>query len=189
MSESRLAPGVLLAAPTLVDTFFEGAVVLLLEANHEGAMGFIVNQPMELTLGEVGRAMDFEVHPSYHADVVYGGGPVTPELGWVIAKRGRSTPLGLEIAMELEPDIMLLTEVDSLRRLLATPDQEFRLILGYAGWGPEQLQAELREGTWVTQDYADDVIFDASPAGLWQRLLHAVGLPEGLLWGKPVRDA
>jgi len=184
-----LAPGLLLAAPTMVDTYFEHAVIFLLEANAAGAMGFIVSRPLELTLGEVGLAMDLNVHPSYTQDHVYGGGPVTPELGWIVARRNEHTPADLEVAMEFDGDIVVLTAIDSLRRLLETPEQEFRLVLGYSGWGADQLESELRDGSWVPHTFDPAPLFgDVPEEQLWRELMNEQGLGERLLWGKPVSE-
>lgn len=189
MPVEPLAPGLLLAAPTMVDTFFEHAVILLLEANDAGAMGFIVNRPLELTLGEIGVAMELAVHASYKNAHVYGGGPVTPELGWILARRNEHTPDDLEIAMELADGIILLTAVESLRRLLETPSQEFRLVLGYSGWGEDQLESELREGLWVPHGYESAPLFDEAPLKLWRALMDEQGLGNGLLWGRAVEES
>lgn len=189
MPVEPLAPGLLLAAPTMVDTFFEHAVILLLESGEDGAMGFIVNRPMEMTLGQLGGAMDLRVHESYTHAHVYGGGPVKPELGWILARRNEHTPEGLEIAMELDEDIVLVTAVDSLRRLLETPHQEFRLVLGYSGWGSGQLEDELRDGSWLPHGYAPSALFSDESLELWKELLADQGLGDGLLWGKPVSES
>lgn len=189
MFADSLAPGILLAAPTMADTFFENAVIVLLEANHEGAMGFVVNRPLELTLGDIGAAMELDVHPSYEHDHVYGGGPVTPELGWIIAQRNASTPHDIEVALELESGIILVTAADSLRILLQAPEQQFRLLLGYAGWGQAQLEGELRDGSWVTHPFDPAALFSDASQQLWQKLLDEQGLGEHLLWGKPVSES
>lgn len=189
MPSDRLALSLLLAAPTLVDTFFEQTVILLAEHNQDGAMGFIVNQPMTLTLGDIGHVMQLDVHPSYQQAFVYGGGPVTPEQGWIIAKRNETTPADLRISAELDDTHILLADLDSLQKLLEVPAQEFRLILGCAGWGPDQLSGELREGVWLTQEFDPSALLAEDSEALWQRLLERQGLGEGLLWGRPIFDA
>lgn len=188
MFADTLAPGMLLAAPTLADTFFEQAVILLLEANDEGAMGFMVNRPIGVTLGDLATSMSFSICEDYRHDRVYIGGPVRPQRGWVFARKNEKTPEDLPVDYELEDDLIVLTEVHALRALLNAPDQEFRLILGYSGWGEEQLQDELRDGSWITHGMDADAVFSHAPAVLWQSLLDAQGLNAEMFWGRPVND-
>lgn len=188
MAVGSLAPGMLLAAPTLVDTFFEQAVVLLLEANDDGAMGFMLNRTLGITLGELAGGMDFPVCEDYLDKQVFVGGPVTPERGWIFAKRNENTPEDLHIDHELGDGLMLLTEVEALRILLNTPNQTFRLMLGYSGWGETQLQDEMREGSWITHAMDADAVFSSEPDALWQTMLDAQGLGANMVWGRPIRD-
>lgn len=188
MFAETLAPGILLAAPTLADTFFEQSVIVLLEANDEGAMGFMVNRPIAVTLGDLATSMSFPICDDYRHDRVFVGGPVRPQRGWVFARRNERTPDNLNIDFDLGDDLIILTEVDALRALLNTPDQEFRLMLGYSGWGEEQLQEELRDGSWITHTMDADAVFSHEPAALWQVLLDTQGFDAQMFWGRPISE-
>lgn len=188
MFSDALAPGVLLAAPNLADTFFEQAVILLLEANDDGAMGFMINRPLEITLGALAQTMALSVCEDYQHDRVYVGGPVTPQRGWVFARRNDQTPDGLEVQYEYDDGLMILSDLRSLRTILQTPGQEFRLVLGYSGWGADQLQSELREGSWIPHAWDSEGLFSASPNALWQEMLDAQGLNAQMFWGRPIQD-
>lgn len=188
MFAETLAPGILLAAPSLADTFFEQSVILLLEANPDGAMGFMVNRPIGVTLGDLATSMSFPIDSDYRHEPVFVGGPVRPQRGWVFARRNDQTPEDLNIDHDLGDDLIILTEVDALRALLNTPEQEFRLMLGYSGWGEAQLQEELRDGSWITHDMDANAVFSHEPATLWQELLDTQGLSAQMFWGRPISD-
>lgn len=188
MSVDSLAPGMLLAAPSLADTFFEQAVIMLLEANEDGAMGFMLNRPLEVTLGDLASGMEFPVCADYRDERVYVGGPVTPNRGWVFAQRNDKTPNDLNVSHEFDSGLILLTEVKALRTLLNTTGQQFRLLLGYSGWGEDQLQQEMREGSWITHPLDSTAVFSTEPRALWKGMLDEQGLGDTMAWGRPISD-
>lgn len=188
MFSDALAPGMLLAAPNLADTFFEQAVIMLLEANDEGAMGFMINRPLPITLGELAQGMSLSVCEEYQHAQVYAGGPVTPERGWVFARRNAQTPSNLDVQYAYDDGLIILSDVTSLRTLLQTPGQEFRLILGYSGWGAEQLQNELRDGSWIPHPWETNGLFDDASDTLWQAMIDAQGFDAQMFWGRPISD-
>ncbi|HUH03561.1 MAG TPA: YqgE/AlgH family protein, partial [Kofleriaceae bacterium] len=83
MTETRLAPGLLLAMPHLIDPNFSRAVVLMIEHNDEGSFGLVVNQPSDMEAAELLEAMEMEWGGDDEA-MVWSGGPVMPSSGWVL---------------------------------------------------------------------------------------------------------
>lgn len=166
------------------DESFDDSVVLLIEANEAGAMGFVINRRLDILLGELAEELNIDVDPSHVGLPVYGGGPVRPERGWVLARRLATTPTDLEIALDLPDSVVVITAIDSLKRLLETPDQCFRLMLGYAGWGPDQLEGEMRNGAWLPLGFQTPLLFDTETTSMFSEALEALGLGRSFLWGK-----
>jgi putative transcriptional regulator len=181
-----LAPGLLLAAPRLGDPNFEKSVVLLGRHSPEGALGWVVNGPecgvvRELLIASNLIAQD---QPLPEADAydreARRGGPVTPGSGWLLYRREGITveipgeiPVGDEVAVTGDADAFRAT-------LRGAQPREFFLLLGYAGWGPGQLEAEVREGAWLPCELDESLLFDTDPSELWDRAYRrTVGIAPG----------
>lgn len=179
----RLAPGLLIAAPNMSDPRFSRAVILLAEASPDGAMGFVLNRTMDLTLAEVAREVGFDLEREPPDDPVYNGGPVSPERGWLLFR----TPGAQESdddddgsIMTVHDDIQLGATLDLLREFLGRQDMRaFRFILGYSGWGPGQLEAELGSGAWLPLEASSDLLFDVAPDAMWETAIRRLGLQPG----------
>lgn len=167
-----IAPTLLLAMPQLLDPNFHRSVVLLCKHNDEGALGFVVNRPVETTLTEL---LSLDPPPAAGCNLsVWQGGPVSQERGWLLCRSELAGGEGFEVC----DGIYMSTSQAMLRRVLdgnpreCEPDRS-RLLLGYAGWGPGQLEDEIGRNAWLTLPASADVIFDV-PVG--QRLARAFGL-------------
>src|SRR5213593_4460347 len=147
---SSLAPSLLVAMPQLVDPNFNRTVILLCKHSDEGALGLVVNRPL-VTTGRVTVNLDPPVSTDRELQV-WVGGPVEPHRSWILVGRDQDDEAefgGLRIA----DDLYLSTSPDLLRRLLEpSPPPHARLIIGYAGWGPGQLEAELEASSWLMSD-------------------------------------
>jgi putative transcriptional regulator len=170
-----LAPGLLLAAPPLADPNFERSVVLLSAHGPEGAFGWVLNGQESITLSElVVRAQLAERAPAV-SGVTRIGGPVSPEQVWLLYPAG-ALPAELEGQLEVAPGI-----IASASRKVLEVVAEGRVprglitLLGYAGWGPWQLENEIKSGAWLPTDVTPDVVFDTPPAELWGRAYQRVG--------------
>ena len=179
---SSLAPGLLLAAPRLGDPNFERSVVLLGQHDEEGALGWVLNGRALATVSDLLR--DAELIPSgvvlpsraEYRTAVRVGGPVSPGSAWLLFRlgEGESVPeetlsLGGQNAITSSREI-----IESVARGDGPP--EFRLILGYAGWGPMQLEGEIQQGAWLPARVDLDLLFELDPDDLWDAAYHlAVG--------------
>jgi putative transcriptional regulator len=164
-----LAPGLLIAVPQLVDGNFARAVILLLHHDDEGAMGLVINRPLELSLDEVARQHGIEhCAASGHA---YAGGPVEMFRGFVL----HQGPEGAEDTA-VAKGTCISGSLDVLRGLLTQTTSAFRLYLGYAGWGPGQLEAELAAGSWLAGEFDPRYLFVDDAAGLWEQVLADMGI-------------
>jgi putative transcriptional regulator len=159
----RITPGmILVAGEKLGDPHFAETVVLITRCEADGGtMGVILNRPMDLTIAKAFPQM----HGS--ADLVYDGGPVSPDTVQALLRTSEK----LENAEHVLADIYSVTRKAPLEKSIneRLAKSKFRVYLGYAGWGPGQLENELRMGAWSTVRGAK-YVFDGEPGSLWQRL-------------------
>ncbi|HSM92469.1 MAG TPA: YqgE/AlgH family protein [Anaeromyxobacteraceae bacterium] len=187
-STSGLAPGFLVASPALNDPNFRSSLVLMAEHSPEGAFGLVVNRPSPLsvrdlltTVGEdLGQAA---TRTGRDGGLVLIGGPVDPERLWILHRPGAAPPA--EDGELLAPGVAL----GGSRALLETlvRDREsgpFLLLLGYAGWGPLQLEAEVTQGSWIPLALEGDLALDLPLEERWEEAVRRLGLePAGLVSG------
>ncbi len=172
-----MKPSLLIASPTLRDPNFAQTVVLLWDHDEEGAIGVIVNKETELPLGEV-VALPDGLDASPHADTrVLWGGPVQPDSGTVVAPG----PLGGDDVWNVDGGIAVSRSMDRLLALLRS-DTPFKLCVGYAGWGPGQLDDELAEGSWLWTDIDPELVFDVPMDQRWDKALATIGLAPHDVW-------
>ena len=165
MTWSSLRGKLLVAAPPLVDENFDRSVVLLLEHGDDGALGVILNRP---TGNDVEDLLDAWAPYTSLPRVVFHGGPVEPGALIGLARMGRP-----DATDDWAPVLDRVGTVDLLR---APEDvdpaiEAVRLFLGYAGWGPGQLEGELELGAWIVAEASDDDAFAAEPGELWRTVL------------------
>jgi putative transcriptional regulator len=181
MTFRSLAPGFLIASPPLGDPNFDRTVVLLAVHNRDGALGFVVNRAAPLSLSEL------LVHAGYdlaHEDssTVWVGGPVQPQSGWVVSDAPELEGEGV-IAVGPRLRVSSTREAfDSLARDTdAVGDGGVRrlVLLGYSGWGPLQLEAEIARGAWLPTPLDEEILFDGEPSQRWERAYALMGLTPG----------
>jgi len=173
-------PVLLMAMPQVLDPFFHRSVVLLLHHEDEGSFGFIVNRPTGIKIREILQGMDVGWEGRETA-VAYFGGPVQPQLGTVLF-----APVLLETgpedtATQIAPGVALTQHIGDLSRLAEAPPDDFRLLLGYAGWGEGQLMEEILRNDWLTAPVTSELIFAADPERVWDAALRSVGIDPAAL--------
>jgi putative transcriptional regulator len=164
-------PALLIASPEMRDPLFERSVVLLWHHDEEGAIGVVVNKPLEHKLGEVlvhGENLDLS---SYAEDQVCWGGPVETGSGTVVTQGQVADDEGWSIAQHLS----VTRSQEALLRLLGER-ASLILCLGYAGWGPGQLEDELEAGGWLWAEATADVVFSTPIEARYERALATLGL-------------
>ncbi|MBL8681393.1 MAG: YqgE/AlgH family protein [Myxococcales bacterium] len=186
MSLRSLAPGLLLAAPRLGDPNFEKSVVVLGRHSDEGALGWVVNGEACGVVGELlvdsKLVSDLSKLPKAAAfdREARRGGPVTPNSGWMLyRKRGIDVQIPGEIP--IGDDVAVTGDADAFRAVLSGAEpRDFYLLLGYAGWGPMQLEREVREGAWLPCELDEELLFDGSVSELWDRAYRrSIGVSPG----------
>lgn len=173
--EARYAPGFLISVPQLLDPNFYQSVVLLIEHTSEGAMGLTINQPTDRPIKtlyeQLGRNW-----PGEDDAMLMRGGPVQPEHAWIL--HGPACTSGSRHTVT--EDIQLNTSLDALDEL-AREHHAFRFFVGYAGWGPGQLDREIQEGAWILSEVDLALIFDTPPEDIWHGSLRRLGIDPAML--------
>lgn len=155
----------LLASPGLSDPRFARTVILLLEYDETGALGLVVNRPTELALGDALA----DPLPGAEGHAVFFGGPV--EHRRLIALLRSPEPVG--DAQHVVGDVYASGSLDTLRKMLEREGHgaDVHAYLGYAGWSPGQLDAEIARGDWVVTPGDAGSIFDTPPHRVWRDLM------------------
>src|SRR2546422_2698382 len=186
-SSASFAPTLLLAMPQLRAPNFHRSVVLLCEHGARGALGFVVT-------GRTGvRAAGAVVlEPPIAGDsglMLWTGGPVEPQRGFLLL----GDDPGVTDSERVAEGFHLTASVEVLRRLLETAPADMerrraRLLLGYAGWGPGQLDAELTASAWLTAPPDPALVFETPAEHMWERAIRGLGVdPMALQVGAGVQ--
>lgn len=175
MSESNasLKNQFLVAMPTLEDENFSHTVSLLCEHSDEGAIGLVINRPTDLRLIDMMAQMDLEHGEIDKETIVYWGGPVQPERGFVVHR----DPGGWESSMSLERGLYITTSRDILRAIgLGEGPSEYFVVLGYAGWGAGQLESEILHNSWLNTPLDQQILFRTPAQQRWQAATKLLGV-------------
>ncbi|HEX9950983.1 MAG TPA: YqgE/AlgH family protein [Rubricoccaceae bacterium] len=169
------APGsILVAEPPMADPNFKRAVVLVCEHSTEGSFGLVLNRPSGLTLAEAAaESLPFDAE-------LWLGGPVQTDTLHYLHPFGDA----VESALPVLDGVFWGGAFDELRRGIesgAVEPEQVRFFVGYSGWGPGQLDAEVDEGAWIVLDGDGDLVFAESDDALWRRLLRRMGGEYALL--------
>ena len=171
-----LAPGFLIAMPQLGDPNFHRSVVLVIEHGDGGAMGLVINRTAPLTLKDVAKTQSLKLFEGRAADAIFVGGPVEPHRGFILHDRS-----GVDEKHEVVPGLYLSVTRDSLEPLLMDPGARLRFCLGYAGWGPRQLEKEISAGAWLYTEAAAVPALEGEPAKLWDATLREMGVDPAMI--------
>lgn len=171
-----LRGSLLIAAPGLVDPNFWRTVVLVGEHSDEGALGVVLNRVSETSVDEA--VPELAVLAEEMGDV-HVGGPVQPSAIVVLA----------DFAEPPDPDALVVESVGFLPAEVDPdalgPLRRARVYVGYAGWGPGQLDAELDEGSWIVEPAIAEDVFTDEPDDLWSSVLRRKGGPFRVLAAMP----
>ena len=163
---TSLAGQLLIAAPTIGDPRFAHTVILMVRHDKEGALGIVINRPV----GERSIAALLESTGHDDADVtgilrVFAGGPVQPELGFVVhsAEYRRAETVDVDGRVAMTASRQVLLDIGHSQG----PEKSL-FALGYAGWGPGQLEGELARNNWFTTPEEPKLVFDDDRDNLWE---------------------
>ena len=165
----------LLSMPQLQDPNFSRTVVLLCDYGPEGAFGLVLNRPTEMPASAMVR-LDPPVAGGNDLPL-WIGGPVEPERGWILLSE--EPPADFK---SVRDGLYLSTSQTLLREVLETnPAPRARIIAGYAGWGPGQLDEELAQSSWLMSDVDLDLVFDTPADAMWETAIRRMGADPSML--------
>lgn len=161
MNSVNLTDNFLIAMPALEDPYFAHALVYICEHNENGALGVIVNRPIDMKMAELFEKIDIKLEAEQLAALpVYFGGPVQLDRGFVLHR-----PVGMwQSTLAVNSEVGLTSSRDVLASVGAEGlPAEIIVALGYAGWEAGQLEAELAQNSWLTVQAKPSILFDLPP--------------------------
>lgn len=177
---NSLSGKLLIAMPGMGDPRFDHAVVMLCAHSREGAMGLIVNKQVpELMLDDLLEQLDIERGDGSKGRTVHFGGPVEGGRGFVLHSTDYA---GRETTMKIDETFGMTATKDILVEIArGEGPRETLTALGYAGWGPGQLESELQQNAWLTVDADKAIVFDTANAEKWAKALKKLGIDPLML--------
>lgn len=177
-----MKPALFIASPQMRDPFFEHALVLVWHHDEDGAIGVVVNRPLEHTLATV-VDLPGDIDMSAYADThVVSGGPVESGSGTVVT----TDPVPEELGWNMD-GLAVSRSMDVLLELLSK-GRPVLLCLGYAGWGPGQLDAEIQSGGWLWTEPDPKLLFETDADKRYDLALASLGLTADKVWMVPVDE-
>lgn len=170
----------LIAMPGMGDPRFERAVIYLCAHSPDGAMGLMINKPArELSFRDLLKQLGIETGKGPASPPIFFGGPVEHGRGFVL-HTGDYNAEGS--TMEVDNGFGMTATVDILRDIATGHGPRAALLaLGYSGWGPGQLEGELRANGWLAVDADEELIFETAPGQRWEKALGRLGIDPRLL--------
>jgi putative transcriptional regulator len=179
MENANFTDHFLIAMPNMVDPNFAGTLTYICDHNPDGALGVVVNRPIELNLGtlfeQIGIPLD---NPALNEQPVYFGGPVQIERGFVLHR-----PVGAwNSTLNVHDRVGLTTSKDILEACgrREGPGQ-MMVTLGYAGWSAGQLETEIKQNAWLTVEADPAVIFELPPEQRFAAAMQILGIDLAML--------
>jgi putative transcriptional regulator len=167
--------------PQLRDPNFHRAVVLLVHHDEEGTFGLVLNRPGDLPVRDLCEGIECRWGGAF-SETVFSGGPVQTNTGWVLFQDGQYLEEWLEDEItDVGEGLVFGGSLDVLRAVASSAPPDTRLFLGYAGWGPGQLETELAEGAWLVAPLSRDAIFDVDPKSMWDHVVRSLGIDPATL--------
>lgn len=177
MAHSDLTGKLLIAMPGMADPRFERSVILICSYDERGAMGLILNRPMpDVPFSDLLHQLGITVSPNMRDIPIGFGGPVEPGRGFVLH---RAPVIGdaPEGSIRISQDLAMTTTRDILQDFAdGLGPEPAMLALGYAGWGPGQLDDEILENGWLTAERGDEILFGANHEAKWTLALQGLGI-------------
>jgi len=175
----------LISTPQMPDPRFQEQVIYLCAHNDEGAMGLVINNPNhEITLRDILKGASMPV-PEGELPSVYIGGPVELESGFILYSADYIGTNSLEVTSEiyLSRDTKLLVDISR-----GQGPEHYLFMLGYAGWGPGQLESELLDNSWLAVPGDFNILFNTPDEYKWKLAAHSFGI-DIIMFGDVIGNA
>jgi putative transcriptional regulator len=189
-SDDPIAPGFLIASPKLDGSPFERAVVLMVQHDSQGSMGYIVNKRVDINFGSLLLSVDASIETAMSDEVfarqVLFGGPVRVSQLWLVHRDegARPTDDPQRLAdQEASGDIIFASDwkvsasAETIERVATSDDPPTMFpVLGYAGWGGGQLEEEIEDGSWLMCSFDEKLLLHDDQQSLWKTALDRTGV-------------
>ncbi|MEO6361708.1 MAG: YqgE/AlgH family protein [Caldimonas sp.] len=176
----------LIAMPGMGDGTFAGTVVYMCEHTEKGALGLVINKPIDITLKNLFEKVELSLdREDYAAQPVYFGGPVQTERGFVLHEpidAGDGDEAPYNSSLKVEGGLEMTTSKDVLEAIASGSGPKKVLVtLGYSGWAAGQLEEEMSRNGWINVDAEPGIIFDTPVGERYVKALSLLGIDAGML--------
>jgi len=152
---------------------------MLVSHDDEGTFGVVLNRGTELSAVGLCASLNLDWGGELEKPIGWGG-PVQPQTGWLVFDAELPVEVGDDVK-QVGEGVRFAGSLDVLRQVAEQPPNDLRLLLGYAGWGPGQLESELTEGAWLIAPLSRDVVFDVDSSVMWDHVLRSMGIDPSTL--------
>ena len=164
--ESDFAGQLLVALPEMKDPRFVESVIYIVQHNHEGTWGLIINRPLgQAPIEDVIKGSGDDGKDATGEITVHYGGPVSPRQGFVL----HSDDVVLETSKKVKDGIAMTSDARIISEISKVTGHQFLLMIGYAGWAPGQLEDEIKAKSWFLIPADKEIIFGKQAEKKWQR--------------------
>ena len=176
-THGTLSGHLLIATSVVQDSCFARSVIYLCAHNETGAMGIIVNYPVEnIGIRDIFEQLDIDTEKSVRDIPIHFGGPVEANRGFVV----HSSDYDTEDSLISKDGITVTASISILQELAqGNGPAKGMLVLGYAGWSPGQLEAEIEGGSWIVVPASTQLVFDSNNEGKWNSAISSLGIDMG----------
>jgi putative transcriptional regulator len=174
MAEVNLTNHFLIAMPSMADPYFSRSLTYICEHNDKGALGVVVNRPIDMTLASLFERLELNLDAEgIGGSPVYFGGPVQTDRGFVLHQ-----PIGQwQATLPVADRVGLTTSRDILEAVEGgTGPERMILTLGYSGWSAGQLENELKQNAWLTVEAREGIIFDTPAEARLEAAMELLGV-------------
>lgn len=184
MADKHFLTGhLLIAMPAMQDPNFSRTVTYICEHSEQGALGIVINRPLDMELGAIFDQLDLEdVDPALASQPVLQGGPVHQERGFVLHEPELPAGQEFDATLAVSDSIRVTTSQDILAAMARGQGPRRTVVaLGYAGWGAGQLESELKENAWLSVPASARIIFETPFEQRWRESARLLGVDVALL--------
>jgi putative transcriptional regulator len=180
ITDESLKNRFLVSMPQLDDPNFNRTVTLLCQHDDSGTMGVVINRSTPQTLENIFSELKIEPTSRRYCDLeVIDGGPVSPELGLFIHSTSETK---WESSLQIGDDLYLTSSIDFMESMArGEAPKNVIMSLGYAGWGPGQLESEIHRNSWFTTHVDPDILFSSDVSDKWRKTARLLGIDINLL--------
>ena len=173
----------LIAMPGMADETFAGAVIYLCEHTDKGALGLVINKPIDIKLKNLFEKVELSLDRIDLAESpVYYGGPVQTERGFVLHEQIDDDGSRFNSSLRIPGGLEMTTSKDGLEALACgTGPTKILVTLGYSGWGAGQLEEEMGRNSWINVEAEPEIIFNTPVEQRYDKALSLLGIDPAML--------